>query len=172
MLPPEFPACSEYELLALLRNDDRAISRQLAEAACRGMNPDAFHPDADDCPDSAVLERCDGCSARLACLAVALRAEDPDTREGWYGGLGPVEREAVAKRLSADAPTESRVSDRAAHAARLRAAGYTVAEIASRLGCSDRTVQRDLRTADTNSGPTAGELRVSSTLPESAGTAA
>jgi predicted transcriptional regulator len=38
-------------------------------------------------------------------------------------------------------------SDRAARAARLRSAGWTVEDIATELGCSRRTVQRDLRSA-------------------------
>jgi hypothetical protein len=46
-----------------------------------------------------VAARCTGCSARLACLALALRAEDPDMRCGWYGGLGPGDRDAVAEAI-------------------------------------------------------------------------
>ena len=36
------------------------------------------------------------CPARLACLALALRAEDADAREGWYGGLAPADRDDIA----------------------------------------------------------------------------
>jgi AraC-like DNA-binding protein len=109
------------------------------------MDPDAFHPD-EGRPDDAVVARCTGCKARLACLALALRAEEPDKRCGWYGGFGPDDRVAVAHALSLETP-EQPVPDQAVQAARLRANGWTIEAIATELGCSRRTVQRHLRTA-------------------------
>ena len=136
----------ELELHALIHHPDgMSLDRQLGAAACRGMGPDAFHPD-DGRPDDIVVARCTSCQARLACLALALRAEDPDARQGWYGGLGPNDRDDIAAALSLEAP-EPPPPDRAVPAARLRAAGWTVAAIATELGCSRRTVQRYLRAA-------------------------
>lgn len=143
---PYFFTGRESELRALIyRPDSLALDRRLRWAACRGMDPDAFHPD-EGRPDDAVVARCLGCKARLACLALALRAEEPDTRCGWYGGLGPDDRGAVARALRLEAP-EQPVPDRAAQAARLKADGWTVDAIADELGCSRRTVQRYLRFA-------------------------
>jgi AraC-like DNA-binding protein len=110
------------------------------------MDPDAYHPDQGR-PADLALARCDGCQARLACLALALRAEDPEVRSGWYGGLGPADRDALAASLGLDEPEVVLVPDSATRAARLRAAGWTIGAIAAELGCSRRTVQRHLRKA-------------------------
>ena len=87
-----------------------------------------------------------GCPARFACLALALRAEDPDVREGWYGGLGPADRNDVAKLLQLETH-QTPPPDRAVEAARLHAEGWKINQIAAQLGCSRRTVQRYLRVA-------------------------
>jgi AraC-like DNA-binding protein len=144
-----FFAGREPELHGLITHPDRTpLDRQLRAAACRGMDPDAFHPD-EGRPDDLVLARCTGCRARLACLALALRAEYPDVRQGWYGGLGPDDRDSVAAALGLEPPEppEPPTPHRAAQAARLRAASWTVEAIATELGCSRRTVQRYLRAA-------------------------
>jgi AraC-like DNA-binding protein len=141
-----FFAGREHELRALIHQTDRKpLDRQLRWAACRGMDLDAFFPD-EGRPDDLVLACCISCQARLACLALALRAEDHDMRWGWYGGLGPEDRDGVAGTLNLEVQ-EPPVPDRAIHAARLRADGWTVEAIATELGCSRRTVQRYLRTA-------------------------
>ena len=85
------------------RNSDQPDRRHPGEVIDR-MDPDAYHPD-DGQPDELALFRCNGCPARLACLAPALRAEDPDVREGWYGGLGPIDRDDVAVVSSAQSPS-------------------------------------------------------------------
>ena len=36
----------------------------------------------------------------------ALRAEDPEAREGWYGGLGPADRDDIAQALQSDTPEQ------------------------------------------------------------------
>ncbi len=59
----------------------------------------------------AVLNR------RLACLALALAHEDPDVREGWYGGYSPATRRMIAIELPAQTPDPepvTAVSDRSA----------------------------------------------------------
>lgn len=140
-----FVADRAPELRALIHHPDRKhLDRQLRRAACQEMDPDAFHPDQGR-PDDLVVARCTGCEGRLACLALALRAEDPDARSGWYGGLGPGDRDNVVAALGLETP-EPPAPDRAIQAARLRAAGWTVEDIATELGCSRRTVQRYLRT--------------------------
>ena len=116
----------------------------LDAAACAGLPVETYHPEVGD-PSPAALARCDRCPPRLACLALALCAEPADARHGWYGGLGPVDRDALAARLGLTAPP--RAADRSAVAARLRAAGRTLDEIAAELGCCRRTVQRYLNGA-------------------------
>lgn len=141
---PYFLGGRERELRELInRNDHQHIRRQLRGAACRDMDPDIFFPD-EGRPDDLVLARCAECPARLACLAVALRGEEPGERFGWFGGLSPEEREDVAAALHLDIPEPS-PPEAAARASHLHAAGWTVREIAAALGCSRRTVQRYLR---------------------------
>lgn len=128
---------------------DKPDYAALDKAACKGLPVQAFHPDKGE-PERQHLELCDSCPGRLMCLALALRAEETDLRFGWFGGLGPSDRDDVADAL--DLPevvrdTSHPQDDRIAEAARLRATGSTVREIAAQLGCSRRTVQRYLKTA-------------------------
>jgi DNA-binding NarL/FixJ family response regulator len=83
----------------------------------------------------------------MACLAYAIGIEDPGARAGWYGGLGPEDRSALALALEVEAePAAPHVShDAALEAIRLRETGLTVNEIAARMTCSRRTVQRYCR---------------------------
>jgi hypothetical protein len=135
----------EAGLQSLIRNPStKPIFGQLQHAACRGMDPDVYHPD-EGRPTDLALARCFSCHARLACLGLALRAEDPQARCGWYGGLGPADRDALAASLGLGEPSAVPVTDTAARAARLRAVGWTIGSIADELRCSRRTVQRYLR---------------------------
>ncbi|WP_261556252.1 helix-turn-helix domain-containing protein [Frankia tisae] len=142
MRSPYFFEGRERELRGLI---DHRINDNLNQAMCAGADPVVYHPD-EGRPDELSLLRCAGCAARLACLALALRAEDPEAREGWYGGLGPADRDDIAPALQVDTPQQP-PPDRAVEAARLRAAGWTINQIAAVLGCSRRTVQRYLRAA-------------------------
>ncbi|MFF6874731.1 helix-turn-helix domain-containing protein [Streptomyces sp. NPDC012474] len=81
---------------------------------------------------------------RLECLALALRAEDPEARHGWYGGFGPAERDRIAAMLWL-AKSATPLPDRALTAIRLGKDGWRINDIAQVLGCSRRTVQRYLR---------------------------
>lgn len=138
---------SEAELRSLIRNPStRPISGLLQHAACRGMDPDVYHPD-EGRPTDLALARCFSCRVRLSCVSLALRAEDPEARCGWYGGLGPADRDALAALLGVDNTRPAPVTDAAARAARLRADGWTIGSIADELKCSRRTVQRYLRKA-------------------------
>jgi DNA-binding NarL/FixJ family response regulator len=117
-----------------------------ARTACRGADVDAYHPTDGQRPAAAVLARCVGCAARLECLALALRAEDPKARQGWYGGIGPGDRDRLAAVLRL--PSEATpLPDRAVTAIRLGRDGWRVNDIARALGCSRRTVQRYLHAA-------------------------
>jgi AraC-like DNA-binding protein len=143
-LPP-FTADRQARLRTLIENSDfQSISRQLRHAAYVGMDPALFHPDRGRPPELA-LARCFGCPARMPCLALAFRTEDPDLRTGWYGGLGPSDLDAVADSLNLGGPEDVSLRDPAVRAEELRMAGWTVNAIAAELGCSRRTVQRYLR---------------------------
>jgi hypothetical protein len=138
-------ADTDAELRALVRNpSSKPLLSQLCYAACRGMDADLYHPD-EGRPTDLALARCQGCQARLACVALALRAEDPEARTGWYGGLGPAERDALVTALDLGESKPAPASDTATRAVMLRASGCTVRAIAAELGCSRRTVQRYLR---------------------------
>jgi hypothetical protein len=140
----QFLADREAELRALVGSSSlTSLNHQLRDAACRGMDTELYFPDGGQ-PGELALARCAGCQARLACLALALRTEDPDTRYGWFGGLGPADRDAVAASLTLK-KSASPVLDPPARAIELRAAGWTVGAIAANLGCSPRTVQRYCR---------------------------
>lgn len=137
----------EAEIYSLIQDPSpRAIRGQLRLAACQGMDPSVYHPDQGRPADLALL-RCRDCPARLACLGLALRAEEPGARYGWYGGMGPDERSAIAASLGPAEPAPVPVPETAARAARLRADGWTIDSIAQELKCSRRTVQRYLRKA-------------------------
>lgn len=131
----------EAELRRLLRHMDFDA---LDKAACRGMDPEVYHPDVGS-PDPLALAVCRTCPARLPCLAVALRAEDPDRRYGWFGGLGPTERRALVKKLKLGDRRRLGGDVGAARARRLFEAGWVINDIADELGCSRRTIQRWLR---------------------------
>ncbi len=130
----------DHELRALI---DRMDLRVFDDAPCLGVDPSAYHPEASE-PDEVHLARCAMCDIRLQCLALALRSEAPDERHGWYGGVGPDERDLVAATLHLVADQHD-VPPRAVEAARLRAEGLTIDAIAERLDCCRRTVQRYLR---------------------------
>jgi hypothetical protein len=137
----------EAELRSLIRDPSSSlIFSKLQHAACRGMDPELYHPEQGR-PADLILARCFGCRARLACLALAFRAEDPEARCGWYGGLGPGDRDALAASAGGPGPSAAPASDAEARAVRLRAAGWTIGSIAAELRCSRRTVQRYLRKA-------------------------
>lgn len=135
-----FLAGREQDLSELIRSP-RSID--LSDAACIGIDPDTYHPD--ETLDELSVARCASCPVRLPCLAYAMAIEDPAERAGWYGGLGPRERTDVAAALGLAAPEAP--SEPALQAVRLRATGLTVGQIAYRLSCSRRTVQRYCRNA-------------------------
>ncbi|MCI3223804.1 WhiB family transcriptional regulator [Streptomyces sp. NP-1717] len=133
----------EQELRDLIRSSQHRYS---VRAACRGVDVSLYHPEDGDGPAEGPLATCVGCEGRLECLALALRAEDPEARHGWYGGLGPAERDRIAVMLRL-AKTATPLPDRALTAIRLGREGWRINDIAQVLGCSRRTVQRYLGSA-------------------------
>lgn len=139
----EAPADIDRLCALIHRASTAQILNELRRAACRGLSPDAYHPDQGQ-PADLALTRCHGCQARLACLALALRAEDPEERCGWYGGLGPSARDVLVVSLGTDVPKTVPMTE-FARAVALRSQGWTINAIADELRCSRRTVQRYLK---------------------------
>lgn len=70
----------------------------LTGALCQGMDPEVFFPDPDDAEGAAVAKAvCARCPVAAACLDLALERREP---LGIYGGLTPVERDALAGRAN------------------------------------------------------------------------
>lgn len=124
----------------------QAPSDRLRFAACRDIHPNRYHPESGS-PQSADLRRCLSCPVWLECVALALRTEDPEERAGWYGGLSPTDRVALANRLEPPDALDRAQNDTIRRARELREGGWRVDDIASELGCSRRTVQRHLNQA-------------------------
>ncbi|TJZ42924.1 hypothetical protein FCH28_33960 [Streptomyces piniterrae] len=131
----------EQELRDLIQSSQR---RDSVRAACRDVDVSLYHPEDGERPAEGLLAVCVGCRGRLECLALALRAEDPEARHGWYGGLGPADRDRIAAMLRL-AKTATSLPDRALMAIRLGRDGWRINDVAQVLGCSRRTVQRYLR---------------------------
>jgi WhiB family transcriptional regulator, redox-sensing transcriptional regulator len=68
-----------------------------AQAACRGMGPDAFFPERGQ-TTAAAQAVCEGCEVRTECLSVALA--DSDTHGVW-GGLSDKGRKLLRKGVAA-----------------------------------------------------------------------
>ncbi|WP_405506678.1 WhiB family transcriptional regulator [Streptomyces purpurascens] len=130
----------EQELRDLIQSSQH---RDSVRAACRGVDVSLYHPEDGERPAEGPLAVCVGCEGRLECLALALRAEDSEARHGWYGGLGPAERDRIAVLLRL-AKSATPLPDRALTAIRLGRDGWRINDIAQVLGCSRRTVQRYL----------------------------
>ncbi|CAM5567592.1 hypothetical protein SAVIM338S_04766 [Streptomyces avidinii] len=144
----------ERDLLALVRSSDTS---GFARAACRvpdvgsDVDSDAYHPSDGESPDADALSRCSRCAVRLECLALALRAEDPEVRSGWYGGFGPEDRDTIATLLlpagggrAAGSDDGQAPSERVVTAKRLVNEGWRINDVAELFSCSRRTVQRYL----------------------------
>jgi WhiB family redox-sensing transcriptional regulator len=105
-------------------------------AACRGTDFD-YHPEK-GAPEPEALQLCSGCRVRHECLAEALALEEPDARQGWWGGFAPDERDEVAGELDLVA-TEVTLTERVA---KLTEQGLSATQIARQLGYSRRHVLR------------------------------
>lgn len=132
-------------------NDPTTTQRQLHRGAACAPTTDSPYLAEDRAPDDVALALCAVCPVRRECLAMALfyeaRAEIRDEdRFGWWGGLSPGERVAIARRIGITRPVVE-FEDIADRARRLRAEGHTVSSIATELGCAERTVYRYIAAA-------------------------
>lgn len=94
-IPPQ--ALAEWLTLAALVDEIGAIP-------CRTSDPEAWWPDKKEVGDLSArmaLDACSVCSARDACLAYALAANE---REGIWGGLTPADRIDLRRHLGEGHP--------------------------------------------------------------------
>jgi hypothetical protein len=141
------PLVDESRLVELV-NDPHITTRWWDNrAACADLAPasDPYFPEAGELPPTEALARCITCPVAHECLATAIRHEAKDAlRFGWWGGYGPDERAALARRLAIHTQPEvepGRPADLARH---LRAQNRNIPSIAAELGCTERTVYRYL----------------------------
>ena len=156
------PLVDEDQLATLINDESTTELGWGDRAACRGLPDglDAYFPDEGEAPSLVAISRCFKCPVSLECLATAMIHEQHDGyRNGWWGGLGPSERDGIAHRLkvtipsgeatmppaeAAAAPAEDSMSQPADRARYLRSLDHTIPVIARELGCTERTVYRYL----------------------------
>lgn len=113
----------------------------MGEALCAQTDPALFFPEVGG--NGTVAKRiCADCPVRIQCETHAQHLEGGSSEQfrfGSWGGRSPKERALVGG--------ERRAARRDRDAVRLDHRGLTPAEIAERLGCSERTVNRALATA-------------------------
>ena len=141
----------DERIVMQLIDDPTTTQRQLHRGAACAPTTDSPYLAEDRAPDDEALALCAVCPVRRECLAMALfyeaRTEIRDEdRFGWWGGLSPGERVAIARRIGITRPVVE-FEDIADRALRLRAEGHTVSSIASELGCAERTIYRYIAAA-------------------------
>lgn len=77
----------------LLEADVQANWRR--DAACRGMPPEMFYPDAGGQITVEARDLCERCPVRPECLSAALDGYEND---GWWGGMSPSQRRRLRAR--------------------------------------------------------------------------
>jgi WhiB family transcriptional regulator, redox-sensing transcriptional regulator len=65
-----------------------------AQAACRGMDPNLFHPSLGRPPKPEALQACGRCPVRLECLRWANELDPTAAGGGLYGGMDAAARRA------------------------------------------------------------------------------
>jgi hypothetical protein len=143
----QIPLVDESRLVKLVSDPPTATRRWDNRAACADLAPasDPYFPEAGELPPREALARCFTCPVAHECLATAIRHEaEEGLRFGWWGGYGPDERDALARRLGIHTQPEIDLGRPADLARHLRAASRTVPSIAAELGCTERTVYRYL----------------------------
>lgn len=143
------PFADEACLVALVRDPTTTTQQWADRAAC--INPpasgDSYFPDEDQVPSAAALACCAACPVAQQCLATALIHEESDGyRAGWWGGLGPSDRDLLWAEIGAEVRPLVEIDLRgpAAVARHLRAQRRTIPAIAAELGCTERSVYRYL----------------------------
>jgi len=138
----------ESRLVALVSDFITTSRRWDERAACAGLpfGVDAYYPDDSELPPDDALARCRSCPIGAQCLATALIHESRSGyRFGWWGGVGPDEREELARPLGIETVTvELDIRGPAALARLLRSQDLTIPSIAAKLSCTERTVYRYL----------------------------
>jgi DNA-binding CsgD family transcriptional regulator len=121
----------------------------MEQALCAQVGPDVFFPEVGDSAAARTAKTiCTTCPVRAQCQDHVQRLEGgiaQPLRHGTWGATTPKERAL----LGGDTPAA--VRDR--EVVRLSARGLSISEIADRLGCSDRTVNRALATARRTEAP-------------------
>lgn len=143
------PFVDKTRLVTLMLDPATTSQAWAHRAACadRPTSDNPYFPDDDQLPSSEALACCAACPVGEECLATALVHEALDeVRFGWWGGVGPAERELLWSALNIPAPQTVDVDLRnpAALARHLRAEQRTVSAIAAELGCTERTIYRYL----------------------------
>lgn len=143
------PFVDETCLVALVQDPTTTAHRWADRAACINSpaSGDPYFPDDDQMPSAEALACCAGCAVAQHCLATALVHEARDGyRSGWWGGLGPSDRDLLWANIGAEVlpPVEIDLRGPAAVARHLRAQRRTVPAIAAELGCTERSVYRYL----------------------------
>lgn len=143
------PFLDETRLVALILDPATTTHRWADRAACVTLQlaGDHYFPEDDDVPPPEALACCATCPVAQECLATALVHEAIDgDRFGWWGGLGPTDRDLLWADLGRPSPEPAEIDLRnpAAIARHLRSQRRTVPDIASELGCTERTVYRYL----------------------------
>jgi WhiB family redox-sensing transcriptional regulator len=142
------PPVDEATLVSLVSDSTIAFCWWDECAACADLSfgPDAYFPDDGQVPSGAALALCRSCPVVAECLATALIHESQSgERFGWWGGIGPDEREQLAQRLGIQSvPVEVEIRGPADLVRHLRSQNLTIPSIAAKLGCTERTVYRYL----------------------------
>lgn len=110
-----------------------------AYGRCRETDPEIFFPEA-GVPQHEALRICRSCEVRTQCLEFAL-----DNHErGVWGGTNDADRRRMRsnQHTAQVVPIDPVKAQRDATIRRLTAEGYSAAEIAERVGCTQRTVVR------------------------------
>jgi hypothetical protein len=146
------PFLDEPRLVALIKDPTTTAHGWADRGACTNLllTGDPYFPEDGRVPPVEALECCASCPVAQECLASALVHEAVDSyRFGWWGGLGPAERELLWSRLEmpAGAPAEIDLRDPASIARHLRAQRRSISAIAAELGCTERTIYRYLAAA-------------------------
>lgn len=120
---------------------ERTLGDWAASAACRGVNPNIFHPDDGDY--TLAHTYCDRCPVRADCLTHALTNNE---RDGMWGGR----TERARQRMRATAHMAPPPDERAPRALQLYDDGMPIKDIARRVNAGTPTVTAWLQDAGIN----------------------